>query len=119
MPRLKIQAGEGVGRDTSLGARPCVVGRDPGADFILDDVVASRRHFRIVPDGGTWIIEDMGSTNGTYVNDARVKRARLRDGDVIRVGTTHMLYVQKDLFGGTAASMLNPPKRSRRRIGRR
>ena len=116
MPRLKIQSGDGVGRDTSLGARPCVVGRDPGVDFILDDTVASRRHFRIVPVGGTWILEDLGSTNGTFVNDARVRRVQLKDGDVIRVGSTRMVYVQKDIFGGTASNILTAPKRRRRRL---
>lgn len=75
-----------------------MVGRHPTADFVLDDHLVSRRHFRLVQRGGAWEVEDLGSTNGTHLNGQRVRRAPLRDGDRIRAGETELVFVQKDLL---------------------
>lgn len=119
MPRLVIRVGAGMGRDHALGAAPCIVGRGPGADFTLEDAGASRQHFRVVGGTGMWVLEDLGSTNGTYVNGHRAKRARLRDGDVVRVGTTEIAYVQKDMLPESAqpgaAAAPGPIRRKRLR----
>ena len=103
MPRLVIKKGPGVGRDHALGAAECVVGRDASATFVLDDNLASRRHFKIVAEGGSWFVEDLGSTNGTVVNGQRAMRQRLADGDQIRAGNTRLTFVQKDMLGGAPA----------------
>jgi pSer/pThr/pTyr-binding forkhead associated (FHA) protein len=107
MPRLVIRQGEGTGRDHALGAGECVVGREPGVHFLLDDTLCSRRHFRVVQEGGLYFVEDLGSTNGTLLNGRKAKRERLSDGDRIRAGGTEMEFVQKDLFGGVAPA--RPP----------
>ena len=91
MPRLVITKGAGVGRDVSL-AGECVVGRATDADFVLEDTLASRRHVRLSQDAGIWIVEDLGSRNGTLVNGQRVQRQGLRDGDLLRVGGTEMIF---------------------------
>ncbi len=73
-------------------AVPTVVGRDAGCAIRLDrDEFASARHARIEPrQNGVWV-DDLGSTNGTYVNGARVESARLlRAGDVLRIGETEL-----------------------------
>ena len=100
MPRLVIKQGPGVGRDHALGASECVVGRDASATFVLDDNLASRRHFKIVAETGCWFVEDLGSTNGTLVNGQPAMKQRLADGDVIRAGSTRLTFVQKDMLGG-------------------
>lgn len=99
MPRLVIRAGAGLGRDQVLGVAPCVLGRDPGVDFVLEDALASRRHARITAQGGVWFLEDLGSTNGTLVNDHRITRVRLADGDAVRIGSTVLAFIQKGLLG--------------------
>jgi len=125
MPRLVIKQGPGVGRDHALGAGECVVGRDPSVTFTLDDTLASRRHFRVVSADGAWYVEDLGSTNGTTLNGQRTQRARLRDGDMIRAGTTRLTFVQKDLLGGNGAGKAARPapvsarKRAPARVRRR
>jgi hypothetical protein len=71
---------------------PVVVGRDSGSGIRLEaDEFASARHARVEPRlDGIWV-EDLGSTNGTFVNDARVTTARmLRAGDRLRVGNTEL-----------------------------
>ncbi|MDA1195901.1 MAG: FHA domain-containing protein [Planctomycetota bacterium] len=113
MPKLVIQLGPGAGRDHMLGVGACMIGRDPSADFVLDDPVTSRQHFIVRGAGGTWTLEDQGSTNGTQLNGERVTRAALADGDQIRVGNTVLRYVQKDLFGGAQGAPV--PQRRRRR----
>ena len=82
-----------------LGVGSCVLGRDPSADFVLDDELASRRHAQIVGRAGAWVLEDLGSTNGTLLNGKRTRRAPLADGDAIRIGSTVLRFVQKGLLG--------------------
>lgn len=63
------------------------VGRAVRSDFILDAAMVSRIHCRLsVGDDGQLVVEDLESTNGTFVNDERVKRAVLATGDRLRVG---------------------------------
>jgi pSer/pThr/pTyr-binding forkhead associated (FHA) protein len=63
------------------------IGRATRADFVLDVGLVSRVHCRLTAtDGGTLEVEDLQSTNGTYVNDERVKKLTLSAGDRLRVG---------------------------------
>jgi diguanylate cyclase (GGDEF)-like protein len=64
------------------------IGRDISADIVIEDDSVSRVHCRLLPEGDGWAIEDLKSTNGTYVAGAAVTRATLRDGDQIKVGST-------------------------------
>ena len=75
---------------------PIVVGRDAGSGIRLDrDEFASARHARIEPRAdGIWL-DDLGSTNGTYVNGSRLKKAKLlRPGDVVKIGGTELQVQQ-------------------------
>lgn len=109
MPRLVIKQGEGVGRDKVLSGGACIVGRDAATDFPLGDNLSSRQHFKVFQEQGAYWVEDLGSTNGTIVNGRRVARAQLMDGDLIVAGTTHLLFVQKDLLSGGRPPVRKPP----------
>jgi pSer/pThr/pTyr-binding forkhead associated (FHA) protein len=65
-----------------------LVGRDPRCDIVLRDVTVSRRHARLICRDGAWIVQDLGSTNGTAVNGVAVGRCELRPGDRLCVGDT-------------------------------
>lgn len=68
-----------------------VIGRAPGADFILDAALVSRLHCRISASAEDRIdIVDLDSTNGTYVNGARVKTGVVTSGDTLRVGRVEL-----------------------------
>ena len=68
-------------------------GRSDGADIRVDDPFASSAHARIFPRGEFMYLEDMGSTNGTYLNGRQVKTAeRLKMADMIRIGDSEYRY---------------------------
>ncbi|HET6316249.1 MAG TPA: M48 family metalloprotease [Chloroflexota bacterium] len=75
-----------------LVADVVVVGRSSTADLRLHDRAASRRHFELRWIDGGYVLTDLGSSNGTFVNGQRVQSATLHDGDVIRVGTTELEF---------------------------
>jgi pSer/pThr/pTyr-binding forkhead associated (FHA) protein len=112
MPRLVITKGAGVGRDHAVGTE-CVVGRAPDVDFTIEDTLASRRHLRVARDGDAYVLSDLGSRNGTWVDGQRVQSAPLKDGSVIRAGATEFVFKQKDLLesrGPASAKAAVPAK---------
>ena len=62
------------------------MGRDPACDIVIAEPTVSRRHARVSWDGRELVVEDLGSSGGTFVNDAKVQRAVVRPGDVLRIG---------------------------------
>jgi diguanylate cyclase (GGDEF)-like protein len=78
--------GPEAGSMQTLGNEPMVLGRNPSGAVVVDDMGVSRSHARIFPVGAGHMIEDLGSRNGTFVGEARVERASLADGDVVRLG---------------------------------
>src|SRR5688572_16321161 len=85
---LEVVEGADRGRRLTLD-RTLELGRDPGSALVLDDEQVSRRHARVNPSAGTALIEDLDSTNGTYVNDQAVTGPHtLVPGDRVRLGLT-------------------------------
>ena len=71
------------------------VGRAVRADFILDAPLVSRVHCRFTADAqGQLVVDDLGSTNGTFVNDRRVDRAVIVTGDRVRIGRVEFVIAQ-------------------------
>lgn len=66
--------------------RPFTVGRDEGCDVVLDSARASRRHLQIAPEGGHWWMQDLGSSNGTFVDGERVERVAISEDTTVQVG---------------------------------
>jgi pSer/pThr/pTyr-binding forkhead associated (FHA) protein len=69
-----------------------VVGRDPGADIVIDNLGVSRSHCQLLQRGGHFVVQDMNSANGTYVNGKRVGEQSLNDADQIVVGKYIMTF---------------------------
>jgi hypothetical protein len=72
--------------------RRVVIGRSRDCDVQLNDANASRRHAELRQEGASYWVVDLGSTNGMEVNGKRVKRAKLRDGDTITIGSTELTF---------------------------
>lgn len=90
MTDLKLEIIEGPGAGTVVPLdRPVVIGRDASADLVIHDNQASRRHTRVTPNGAGAVVEDLESTNGTFVNHNEVHGpAVLVPGDELLVGVT-------------------------------
>ena len=71
---LVVTEGALAGTTIGLGQDPITLGRADDSTLVLTDDYASSRHARLVPGDGAWLVEDLGSTNGTYLGDAKVVR---------------------------------------------
>jgi FHA domain len=93
-PRLEVVAAMGLEPGTSFElVEGATLGRADGSDIPIDDPFASSVHARIFPREQFMYIEDMGSTNGTYLNGRRLRSAeRLKVGDSVRIGETEYRY---------------------------
>ncbi len=92
--KLLITGGPLVGTSMKLGTADIVIGRSPASTLVLDDEYASSRHARLHRDDQGWWIEDLGSTNGTFVDDERIAQPRqLTIGVNVRIGQTTLELV--------------------------
>ena len=89
--KLVIIEGALTGTVVPLGASPIVIGRAPDATVVLDDDFVSTHHAQLTPNGVHWIVEDLGSTNGTWIDRTRISAPTvLRPGTTLRIGRTSM-----------------------------
>jgi pSer/pThr/pTyr-binding forkhead associated (FHA) protein len=87
--QLIVTQGALAGTRISLDARPILIGRADDSTLVLDDDYASTRHARIAQQGEEWYVEDLGSTNGTYLDRAKVSGpTRVPLGVPVRIGKT-------------------------------
>ena len=88
---LMVDKGPLAGHEIDLQGQALLMGRAQDADLVLEDDYASGRHARLFPQGTRWFLEDLGSTNGTFVNGSQISRALpVGPGDSIRIGKTVM-----------------------------
>jgi pSer/pThr/pTyr-binding forkhead associated (FHA) protein len=89
IPTVVLHGPDGARPRTLKLAASTTVGRAPECEIRLDDTYVSQQHARIFGKSEKWYVEDLGSTNGTYVNDQKLAApAQVQAGDRIRVGTT-------------------------------
>lgn len=87
--KLVVTEGALAGTTIRLGEGPVTLGRADDSTLVLTDDYASSRHARLVPGDGSWMVEDLGSTNGTYLGAAKVVRPTpVPVGSPIRIGKT-------------------------------
>ena len=86
---LAVVAGPLKGTTLPLGAKPVFIGRSSSATLVIDDDYCSAKHVRIFRENDAWMVEDLGSTNGTYLNDAKLSEPTpIESGMRIRLGET-------------------------------
>jgi len=93
---VRIHPEEGLGERIDLADGELTLGRDVACDVPLEDDSVSRRHARVEPTDNGWLIADLSSTNGVYVNDERVERRRLACGDRVRLGNQIFRFLGAD-----------------------
>jgi hypothetical protein len=96
-PRLVVERAPGhvAGMEYEIGAG-AVMGRGDQAEIRLEDPFASSRHARLISQGGVIVLEDLGSTNGTYLNEELLSGPQpLHAGDRVRIGDSEFTYLDR------------------------
>jgi pSer/pThr/pTyr-binding forkhead associated (FHA) protein len=83
---LTLQSGAEEGRTYTLHGGSTTLGRSPDNDIVLDDATVSRRHCRVYWREIAYVLEDLTSSNGTYLNRERIQIAFLYSGDTLQIG---------------------------------
>ena len=95
-PALVVRSGGGRAGETfhPEGERT-TIGRSPDCEIFLDDVTVSRKHAVLTRSDGKFVIEDLGSLNGTFLNRHRIESAELTDGDELQIGKYRLMFLLK------------------------
>ncbi len=97
---LIVQRGPNAGARFLLDADRTTAGRRPDSDIFLDDVTVSRKHAEFVRREDHFVVRDVGSLNGTYVQRDRIDEAVLRDGDEVQIGKYRLVFHPSPLDAG-------------------
>ena len=90
---LVVHRGPGAGSRFVLDREVVAAGRHPESDIFLDDVTVSRRHAEVVRSGDGYLVRDVGSLNGTYLNRERIDEAPIGNGDELQIGRFKLVFV--------------------------
>jgi pSer/pThr/pTyr-binding forkhead associated (FHA) protein len=100
---LVVKRGPNAGSRFLLDRDTTSAGRHPDSDIFLDDVTVSRRHAEFRREGGEFVVIDVGSLNGTYVNREPVDQAVLAGGDEVQIGKFRLVFLTGPGHGGQGA----------------
>jgi pSer/pThr/pTyr-binding forkhead associated (FHA) protein len=89
---LVVRRGPNSGSRFLLDSDVTTAGRHPASDIFLDDVTVSRRHAEFVRAGDGFLVRDVGSLNGSYINRKRIDEAALSGGDEVQIGKYRLVY---------------------------
>src|SRR5512135_925437 len=106
--KLSVRQGPRPNLVFELDADSYTIGREAGNEIVIEDAQVSRRHATLTRQGTTYVLEDIGSTNGTYVNGKRVTApVLLSNGDTIGLADTVVLAVQAPPAAGGDATVVS------------
>lgn len=94
MPKLLLKFNAAVIKEIPFDKDALTVGRKPDNDVVIDNPAISGHHCRISRQGGTVFVEDLESTNGTFVNEKRVKKSGLHHNDVVGVAKHALVFIE-------------------------
>ncbi len=90
MAKLVLKFEASVLKEVAVGGQPVTIGRLPDNDLQVDNLAVSSHHARIYREGTQLFVEDLNSLNGTFLNNQRISKAALKDGDKVLVGKHHI-----------------------------
>lgn len=110
MPKLTLMFDDRELQECAIGTHPVSIGRLPDNMIVIDNPAVSGRHARVFRDGNHYVVEDLQSTNGTFVNEKPIVRHVLLDHDVVLVGKHSLVFSQLggDQPGAAAAEPFVP-----------
>lgn len=87
----------------NTGKKEYFIGRNPDCDRVIDNIKVSRRHCRLYQEGDSWFVEDLGSSNGTFLNGVKVLKSKIISSDILTVGGVP--FSLESLHGGSKKSL--------------
>ena len=114
MPKLLLKFNAAVIKEIPLDKPAITVGRKPDNDIVIDNPAISSHHCKVVMKGDTYYVEDLESTNGTFVNEKRIVKSGLHDQDVIGVAKHALVFIDdrakpEEAGGGADKTMVMTP----------
>ncbi|MBI1750946.1 MAG: FHA domain-containing protein [Acidobacteria bacterium] len=103
MPKLILKFEAAVLKEVTVGAQPVTIGRAPDNDIQIDNLAVSSHHARVFSEESRLVLEDLNSLNGTFVNNQKIQRVNLKQGDQVLIGKHHLVV---DMGGEAAAPPL-------------
>lgn len=97
MPELIVKLGDSVVQRYVIEKDIISIGRAKDNDIVIENLSVSRNHARVRRQGNTYVLTDLNSANGTFVNNVRITKTEILDGDVITIGKHQVVFVNKDL----------------------
>jgi pSer/pThr/pTyr-binding forkhead associated (FHA) protein len=95
-PALVVRSGGGrAGETFHPSGERTQIGRSPDCEIFLDDVTVSRKHALLLEREGTFVIQDEGSLNGTFLNRRRIESAEIEDGDELQIGKYRLSFLNR------------------------
>ena len=104
MNRITVRGTDGTERTYTLHGGNLTIGRDPDSGICLQDTQVSWQHAVLSDAGGTCVIEDLGSSNGTFVGAERISRQVLNAGEIVRIGPYELALQMRATPSATSAS---------------
>lgn len=99
MPKLVLRFGPAVIKDIPITKNTLTVGRKEDNDIVIDNPAVSGHHAKIYQQGNSYVVEDLTSTNGTYVNEKKILKASLQNADKIGIAKHTLVFVSDGAVG--------------------
>jgi pSer/pThr/pTyr-binding forkhead associated (FHA) protein len=93
-PTVKVLSGTLRGKEYRLTQDEYLIGRDPGTHIVIEEKEVSRRHAMIIKKAGEYMLCDLDSTNGVYVNNLRLEKSVLKNGDLFQIGSCIFQFIR-------------------------
>ena len=116
MPKLMLKFEAAFIREIKLDKPSFALGRKPDNDIVLDNAAISGHHCKMYESGGVWFVEDMNSTNGTFVNGKKTLKAGLKPGDTITL-VKYSLVFSDEAAAPQAVEQPLPPQKQKTPLG--
>jgi len=99
---LRVLEGAEIGKGYPVNKVPATIGRDKLCDISITDTRMSRQHAMLFYYSPHFYLKDLGATNGTFVNDKRIKQTEINNGDQIRIGSSKLEFIVSSNQAGAA-----------------
>lgn len=103
MAKLILKYEASVLKEVAVQKPTITVGRAPGNDIVIDNLAVSGHHAKVLVEENRFVVEDLNSLNGTFLNNQRIRKSALKDGDEIHIGKHTLVYKEE---GGLSMAML-------------